>query len=109
MTPTYGVASRYGLISFANSLDKIGPLTRTVEGAAAALDVVSGKDPKDQTSVKSEGNYREAVKKNVEGMKIGLPKEYLDAADEEIREKVMEAVGTLEDLGCTYKKVSTDD
>jgi len=106
LTPTYGVVSRYGLISYANSLDKIGPLARTVEGASLALDIISGKDHRDQTSVESEGSYKEALDETVEGMKIGVPEEYLESTDKQIREQVMKAVKTLEDLGCSYKKVS---
>lgn len=106
LTPTYGVVSRYGLISYANSLDKIGPLGRSVDDVALGLEVISGKNPRDQTSVESDGNYRDALEENVDGMKIGVPEEYMENIDEQIKDKVMGAVKTLEGEGASYQKVS---
>lgn len=105
LTPTYGLVSRYGLISFGNSLDKIGPMGRTVFEAALGLDIISGKDPMDQTSVESEGGYRKCLKDDIEGMKIGLPKQYFEAANKEVRERMMEAVEDMESMGAEYEKV----
>lgn len=108
LTPTYGVVSRYGLITFANSLDKIGPMARRVEDAALGLDVISGKDERDQTTVESEGNYTEALDKDITGMKIGLPKGYFDIADEGVSETVMKAVDSMEELGAEVKEVELE-
>ncbi|MFP4633811.1 MAG: amidase family protein [Candidatus Aenigmatarchaeota archaeon] len=106
LTPTYGIVSRYGLISYGNSLDKIGPLGRTVEETAIGLETISGKDPRDQTSVESNGGYREALDKSVKGMNIGIPEEYLEGIDGEIKKKVMDAVTELENLGAERKDIS---
>ncbi len=108
LTPTYGVVSRYGLINFANSLDKIGPMARNVGDVALGLEVISGKDKKDQTTVESEGNYTEVLNKDISGMKIGLPKQYFDIAEEGVSEAVMEAVDVMEDLGAEVKKVELE-
>lgn len=105
LTPTYGLVSRYGLISYANSLDKIGPLGRSVEDVAIGLDVITGKDPRDQTSVESKGNYRDAVGEDVSGMTVGLPVRYFEAAGGGVRENMERGVDVLEDLGTTVKKV----
>lgn len=106
LTPTYSLVSRYGLISYANSLDKIGPLGKSVKDVATVLDIISGKDPKDQTSTEAEGGYEEALGGDVEGMKIGIPEEYFEDIDEELREVVMDSVKALESLGANYQKVS---
>jgi len=108
LTPTYGVVSRYGLISFANSLDKIGPIARNVEDAALGLEVISGKDEMDQTTVESEGDYREALEEDISGMTIGLPRDYFEIADDEVSETVEKAVSELEQLGADVKKVKLE-
>src|SRR5689334_3547187 len=75
--PTYGRVSRYGLIAFASSLDRIGPFARSVEDAAAMLGVIAGHDPLDATSSeRSVPDYVAELKKPVEGLRIGLPSEY---------------------------------
>lgn len=106
--PTYGLVSRYGLIAFASSLDQIGPLCQDVEDCAIALNTLVGYDPKDSTSVKREKvNYKDALVNDVKGMKIALPKEYFDERiDDKIKNKVYEAVKTLENLGAVVEEVS---
>src|SRR5277367_6908336 len=75
--PTYGRVSRYGLIAFASSLDRVGPLARSVEDAATVLEVIAGKDACDATSSeKPVGGYVGELKKPVSGLKIGVPEEY---------------------------------
>src|SRR6202789_3169522 len=85
--PTYGRVSRYGLIAFASSLDRVGPFTKTVKDAASVLQVIAGKDVLDATSSdRPAENYVGGLAKPVEGLRIGVPKEYFgEGLDEEIR------------------------
>ena len=108
LKPTYGRVSRYGLVAFASSLDQIGPITRTVEDAALLLEVISGHDPRDSTSAPYPPlQARELLSKEVEGMVLGLPREYFgEGLDPQVREAVMEAVKVLEGLGCRVEEVS---
>ena len=77
LKPTYGLISRYGLIAYASSLDQIGTFTKDVEDCAMLLNVISGKDEKDTTSVDiGEKDYTKALKNDVKGLRIGVPKEY---------------------------------
>lgn len=101
-TPTYGVVSRYGLMDYANSLDKIGTIGKSVNEAALLFDVVSGKDEKDSTSL--DYSYK---KENVNKVKIGLPKELFSAIkDEKIKEIVRKKIDQAESFGATITDVS---
>lgn len=84
--PTYGRASRWGMVAFASSLDQAGPIAKTVEDSAILLDVMCSHDPKDSTSLKvDQPDWRADVSKGVKGMRIGIPKEYrMDGMSEEI-------------------------
>ncbi|MCK4714131.1 MAG: Asp-tRNA(Asn)/Glu-tRNA(Gln) amidotransferase subunit GatA, partial [Candidatus Aenigmarchaeota archaeon] len=108
LTPTYGLVSRYGLIDFGNSLDKIGPIARTVEDAALMLSVIAGHDHKDATTVPQKpGNYLKSLKSSVKGLMIGIPKEYFgEGVDPAVSDKVRSAIKRLESLGATLKEVS---
>lgn len=108
MKPTYGRVSRYGLIAFASSLDQIGPLTKDVRDTALVLNAISGKDPRDSTSVDIPiPDFTSALKNDVKGMKIGIPKEFFaQGVQPEITEAVMKAVETLKSLGADYKEIS---
>lgn len=108
MKPTYGRVSRYGLVAFASSLDQAGPITRTVEDNAHVLQVISGLDPHDSTTVNKEvPNYTESLTGDVKGLKIAVPKEYLgEGIGEEAREAVLSALKVLEGLGATWEEVS---
>jgi aspartyl-tRNA(Asn)/glutamyl-tRNA(Gln) amidotransferase subunit A len=102
LKPTYGVISRYGLISYANSLEQIGPFGTCVRDVAALFDVIAGHDPRDSTSVNREANYSLALKNDVKGMKIGIPQEYFgEGTDKDVERSVMDAINTLEGLGAT--------
>jgi len=104
---TYGLVSRYGLISYANSLEQIGPLTTTVEDSALLLEVIAGHDWRDSTSAKSKISYLEGLDGGVEGMVCGVPKEYFgEGVDESVERAVWDAISTLEDLGASWKEVS---
>ena len=108
LKPTYGLVSRYGLVAFASSLDQIGPITKDVTDAAMLLNVISGHDEKDTTSVNKEKvDYTKALKGDVKGLKIGLPKEYFgEGINPEVKEKLNEAIETYKKLGATVEECS---
>jgi aspartyl-tRNA(Asn)/glutamyl-tRNA(Gln) amidotransferase subunit A len=106
--PTYGRVSRYGLIAFASSLDRVGPFTRSVKDAATMLEVLAGRDALDATSSdRPAGDYVAALDRPVEGLTVGVPEEYFgEGLDPEIRAAVEKALDALKAAGCTIKKVS---
>ena len=108
LKPTYGRVSRFGLVAFASSLDQIGPFSRTVEDASLLLKVISGYDPKDSTSVDLPvPDYLSEIKKDLKGMKIGLPKEYfIDGMDKEVEKAVRDAVEVFKKLGAEIYEIS---
>jgi len=108
LKPTYGRVSRYGMIAFASSLDQGGPMTRTAEDAALLLNVMSGFDSKDSTSIDREvPDYRASLNDNLEGMNIGLPKEYFgNGLDSNIEQAIQNAIKEYESLGATVKEIS---
>ncbi len=106
LKPTYGVISRYGLISYANSLEQIGPFATSVRDVATLFDVISGHDPRDSTSVDRETNYSSSLINDVKGLKIGVPEEYFgEGIDKNVEKSVREAINTLEELGATSREV----
>lgn len=107
LKPTYGAVSRYGLVSYANSLDQIGPLATNVSDIATVMDVIGGYDTRDSTSMKHENNYHDALKDDVDGLKIGVPEEYFgEGIDENVEKSVWDAIQKFEDMGACYEKVS---
>ncbi len=106
--PTYGRVSRYGLIAFASSLDRIGPLTRSVADAATMLEVLAGPDPMDATaSDEPVPSYTAELAKPVAGLRIGVPEEYFgEGLDPEIRAAVEGALDSLRAAGCTVHPIS---
>jgi len=108
LKPTYGRVSRYGLIAFASSLDHIGPLTRTVKDAALMLRTIAGRDPMDSTSADIPvPDYVAELKKDVRGLRIGVPKEcFGEGLDSEVRASVEAAIQKLAGLGCEVIPVS---
>lgn len=108
LKPTYGAVSRYGLIAFASSLDQIGPLTKDVTDAALAMNLIGGKDERDATSVERPPvDYTSFLGRDVKGLRIGIPKEYfVEGLDQEVRDKVMAAIGALAGLGAEIVEVS---
>ena len=106
LKPTYGLVSRYGLIAYANSLEQIGPLTNTVEDTALLMEIMAGHDWRDTTSAEK-GSYLPGLKKGVQGLKIGIPKEYFgEGVDKKVEKAVWDAISTLEGLGAAWKEVS---
>ena len=108
MKPTYGLISRHGVVAFAPSLDQAGPITRTVEDNAYVLETLAGHDELDATSAnRPVPKYTESLKKDVKGLKIAVPKEFLgNGVSEEVRESVMNALKMYELLGATWEEVS---
>ncbi|AWB45961.1 Asp-tRNA(Asn)/Glu-tRNA(Gln) amidotransferase GatCAB subunit A [Paenibacillus sp. CAA11] len=107
LKPTYGLVSRYGLVAFASSLDQIGPITKNVEDSAYVLQAIAGHDPKDSTSANVEiPDYVSALTGDVKGLRIAVPKEYLDGVDPKVKEAVMDALKVLEGLGAVWEEVS---
>lgn len=106
--PTYGRVSRWGMIAYASSLDQGGPLARTAEDCALMLQAMAGFDPKDSTSVDQPvDDYLAALAKPLNGLRIGLPKEYFGAGlDSRIAEAVLTVVEELKKLGATIKEIS---
>lgn len=125
--PTYGTVSRYGLIAYGSSLDQIGPIAKDVTDCAAILEAIAAHDPKDSTSidrrtyvhttsgkVRSGGkeevcpagyDFTGALVDDVAGMRIGIPKDYFGKGlDAEVREKILEAVRTLEERGAVVEE-----
>jgi len=108
--PTYGTVSRYGLIAYASSLDQIGPIARNVSDCAVALDIISGLDMRDSTSVGREKyQFAEALVDDVKGMKIGIPKGYLGAGlDEEVKRSILAAAEVLKQKGAIIEEFDLD-
>jgi aspartyl-tRNA(Asn)/glutamyl-tRNA(Gln) amidotransferase subunit A len=106
--PTYGRVSRYGLIAFASSLDRVGPLTKNVKDAATVLQVIAGKDVMDATSSdRPVENYVAELAKPVEGLLVGVPEEYFgEGLDPEIRGAIDGVLAGLKMVGCVVKPVS---
>ncbi len=108
LLPTYGRVSRYGLIAFASSLDRVGPLTSSVRDAAILLGVISGHDPLDATSsAVPVPDYTSGLDNGVKGMRIGVPSEYFaEGLDPEVRQAVENAIDKLRNQGATIQAVS---
>jgi aspartyl-tRNA(Asn)/glutamyl-tRNA(Gln) amidotransferase subunit A len=108
LKPTYGLVSRYGLISYANSLEQIGPITRTVSDCALLLSAIGGHDPKDSTSVNlPTTDYTLSLRDDMKGLRIGLPNEFFDeGVDDKVKKTVRDAVDMMESLGATYEEIS---
>ena len=108
LKPTYGRVSRYGVISYASSLDQVGPLASNVEDCALLLGVVAGHDPADSTSIRRDvPDYSATLRDGVAGMRLGLPKEYfIDGLDPEVQQAVEKAIAVYKDLGAEIVEVS---
>ncbi len=107
LKPTYGRVSRWGMIAFASSLDQAGPMARTAEDCALMLNVMAGFDPKDSTSInKSVPDYTLDLSHTVEGLKIGVPKEYFQKGlNPETEKAILEALSQLEKQGASLVSI----
>lgn len=108
LKPTYGLVSRFGLVAFASSLDQIGPLAKDVTDVALLLNVISGKDDMDSTSVdKTENDYTKSLVNDIKGLKIGLPKEFFgEGVNPEVKNAVLSKVEELKEKGATVEEFS---
>jgi aspartyl-tRNA(Asn)/glutamyl-tRNA(Gln) amidotransferase subunit A len=105
--PSYGRVSRYGLVAFGSSLEQIGPFANDVRSAAQLLEVIAGPDPKDSTTGIAEvPNFVSSCDRGVSGLRLGIPEEYFGPGlDPEVRERVLEAIDALRQLGCLIENV----
>jgi aspartyl-tRNA(Asn)/glutamyl-tRNA(Gln) amidotransferase subunit A len=100
LKPTYGRVSRWGVVAFASSLDQVGPLTRSVADAALVLQAIAGFDPRDSTSLDAPvPAYGEALTGDIHGLRVGLPQEYFEAMDDDIRGGMVRTVEALIERG----------
>jgi len=100
LKPTYGRVSRYGLIAYANSLEQIGPMAKSVTDVSTLYSVIAGHDSRDSTS--HDRPYNHTPSAEIDGLKIGIPQEYFgQGVDPEVGEVVRKAIETLEELGAT--------
>lgn len=109
LKPTYGRVSRFGVTAFASSLDQVGPFGKTVEDTSILFDAISGFDDRDSTSERKEtiGVSTEYLKKDIKGLKVGVPKEYVnDKLSPEIRKNFDESLKKLESLGAKIENIS---
>jgi aspartyl-tRNA(Asn)/glutamyl-tRNA(Gln) amidotransferase subunit A len=106
--PTYGRVSRYGLIAFASSLDRVGPFAGNVRDAATMLGVIAGHDPNDATSSAAPvPDYAAESDRPAEGLRLGVPAEYFaEGLDDEVRAAIESGIAALKAAGCTVKPVS---
>ena len=109
LKPTYGLISRYGLISYANSIEQIGPMTKTVKDSAFLLNVIAGQDANDDTTIDNNNvNYLENIEDGIEGKKIGIIKEMTtsEGLSQEVSTATKEAIGDFESLGASCEEVT---
>ncbi len=106
--PTYGTVSRYGMIAFASSLDQGGPMARSAEDAALMLNLMTGFDERDSTSIEREKeDYTRSLDNSLKGLKVGLPKEYFsEDLNADIAGVIEGAIKEIEKLGATIKEIS---
>jgi len=107
MMGTYGRVSRYGLVAFASSLDHIGPFGRSVRDVALVLQTIAGRDRMDSTSADvAVPDYEAALERDVRGVKVGVPKEYLAGLNPEIGDNIQAGIELLAKLGCQVESIS---
>ena len=110
LKPTYGLISRYGLISYSNSIEQIGPMARTVEDVAFMFNIIAGIDPHDNTTVDNQKqDYLKEIDAGVHGKKIGVIKEMTqEGVDKQVSNATNKAISKLEGLGATFEEISLD-
>ena len=106
LKPTYGTVSRYGLIAYGSSLDQVGPIAKDVTDCAAVLEVLASHDQKDSTSMKREDtDFTAALKDDVRGMRIGIPRDYLgDGLEDDVKTAVLAAADALKQRGAMVEQ-----
>ena len=108
LKPTYGVVSRYGMIAFASSLDQAGPMARSAEDCALLLNVMTGFDERDSTSLQREvEDYTRDLNKPLAGLRIGLPREFFaEGLSADVGSRVQEAIAEYRKLGASLVEIS---
>ena len=108
LKPTYGLVSRFGLVAFASSLDQIGPITKDVKDSAMLLNLIAGHDSKDTTSIeRPKVDYTKALKNDVKGLKIGIPKEYFgEGINPEVKKALETAIEEYKSMGAIVEECS---
>jgi aspartyl-tRNA(Asn)/glutamyl-tRNA(Gln) amidotransferase subunit A len=108
LKPTYGRVSRYGLISYANSLDQIGPITKCVYDSAMILEIIAGRDPLDSTTTDFKvDEYTQNLEKPINKMILGIPKEFFGKGlEKDVKDRVTRAIDNLRSLGAKTKEIS---
>ena len=108
LKPTYGLVSRYGLVDFASSLDQIGPITKDVKDCDLLLNLITGHDGKDSTSIdKPKVDYEKSLTSDIKGMRIGIPKEFFgNGINKEVKEKIYEKIEVYKKLGAKVEEFS---
>ncbi len=107
--PTYGLISRYGLVSYSNSIEQIGPMTKTVEDTAFLLNIIAGKDPNDDTTIESQEDYLSEIDSEIQGKKIGIIKEMMgQGTHKEVISATNRAISKLEDQGAKTEEITID-
>ena len=103
--PTYGLVSRFGLISYANSIEQIGPITRTVKDTAFVLNIISGHDSNDDTTIDAPQNYLSGIDEGIEGKKIGIIQEMIgEGIDPAVMSATKNAIAKFEGLGANCEE-----
>lgn len=108
LKPTYGRVSRYGLVAFGSSLDQIGPITKDVTDAALVMNVIAGHDPRDSTTVPHPvPDYTRSLVPDIEGLRLGVPKEYfVEGMEDGVKRVIEAAIAKLEELGANVEEMS---
>ncbi|MBW6451736.1 MAG: Asp-tRNA(Asn)/Glu-tRNA(Gln) amidotransferase subunit GatA [DPANN group archaeon] len=107
LTPTYGLVSRYGHIDYANSLDKIGTLGKSVYDTALMLSTIAGPDPKEPTTINTKPtDYTKNIGQSIKGLKIGIPKEYFNGIDKDVEKVIRKAIDRFSELGAKSQEIS---
>ncbi|MBQ9097109.1 MAG: Asp-tRNA(Asn)/Glu-tRNA(Gln) amidotransferase subunit GatA [Clostridia bacterium] len=105
--PTYGMVSRFGLVAFASSLDQIGPIAKDAADCAAVMNIISAYDNMDSTCLDIERpDYMKSLENNIKGLKIAVPKEYFNGADEDVKTAINASLKQLEEMGAIVEEVS---
>jgi len=110
LKPTYGLVSRYGVVAFASSLDQVGTFTKDVQDCAMLLNVISGHDEMDSTSIDvDEKDYTKSLQKDIKGLKIGIPKEfYGEGINPEVKDSLETAIAKYKEMGAEVEQFSLD-
>ncbi len=107
LKPTYGLTSRNGVIAMASSLDCIGPITKNVDDAALVMEVISGRDPLDSTTIERDSEGYSKLDTDLNGKIVGVVKEYMgEGLDESVRANINLAINELENAGAVIKEIS---